>query len=124
MQDSVSIRQIRADELPALLGLYRRLHPGDAELSISPDIERLWQRILTDPQLHYLVADVSGRAVSTCTLTIIPNLTRGARPYGVIENVGTHPDFRRRSIGTRILRAALALAWERGCYMLMLQTGR
>src|SRR5262245_29560040 len=98
MQDSATIRPIRAEELPVLLSLYRHLHPGDAELSISTDIEQLWQRILSDPQLHYLVADVDGRVVSTCNLTIIPNLTRGARPYGVIENVVTHPDFRRRGI--------------------------
>jgi GNAT superfamily N-acetyltransferase len=57
-------------------------------------------------------------------LTIIPNLTRGAQPYGVIENVVTHPDFRRQGIGTRILQAALASAWERGCYKVMLMTGR
>ena len=119
MQDSVAIRLIRADELPVLLSLYRHLHPGDPELSISTDIERLWQRILADPQLRYLVADVSGRVVSPCTLTIILNLTRGARPYGVIENVVTHPDFRRRGIGTQILQAALRLAWEQGCYKVM-----
>jgi GNAT superfamily N-acetyltransferase len=124
MQDSVAIRPIRADELPVLLGLYRHLHPGDPELSISADIERLWERILADPQLRYLVAEVDGRVVSTCTLTVIPNLTRGARPYGVIENVVTHPDFRRRGIGTQILRAALALAWGQDCYKVMLLTGR
>ncbi len=124
MHDSVAIRPIRADELPVLLRLYRHLHPGDPELSISADIERLWQRIWSDPQLHYLVADVGGRVVSTCTLTLIPNLTRGARPYGVIENVVTHPDFRRRGIGTQILQAALAIAWEQGCYKVMLLTGR
>src|SRR4029453_13235779 len=124
MQDSVTIRPIRAEELPVLLSLYRHLHPGDPELSISSDIERLWQRILADPQLRYLVAEVSGRVVSTCTLTVIPNLTRGARPYGVIENVVTHPDFRQRGIGTQILQAALALAWEQGCYKVMLLTGR
>jgi GNAT superfamily N-acetyltransferase len=124
MQDSVAIRLIRADELPVLLSLYRHLHPADPELSVSTDIERLWQRIMSDPQLRYLVADVSGRVVSTCTLTIILNLTRGARPYGVIENVVTHPDFRRRGIGTQILQAALRLAWEQGCYKVMLLTGR
>lgn len=121
---SINIRQIRADELPVLLSLYRHLHPGDAELSISPDVERLWQRILADPQLHYLVAEVCGRVVSTCALTVILNLTRGARPCGVVENVVTHPDLRRQGIGTLILQAALAIAWEQDCYKVMLLTGR
>jgi GNAT superfamily N-acetyltransferase len=118
------IRRIRADELPCLLGLYRHLHPSDPELAMTPDVERLWQRILSDSALHYLVAEAAGQIVSTCALTIVPNLTRGARPYGLVENVVTHPDFRRQGIGTRILHAALALAWEQDCYKVMLLTGR
>jgi GNAT superfamily N-acetyltransferase len=55
---------------------------------------------------------------------IILNLTRGARPYGLIENVVTHPDWRRRGIGTRILKSSLELAWEQDCYKVMLLTGR
>ena len=107
-----------------MLALYRHLHPSDPELLVTPNIKRLWRRICSDPQLHYLVTDVAGTLVSTCTLTIIPNLTRSARPYGLIENVVTHPDFRRRGIGTAILRFALRLAWEQGCYKVMLLTGR
>ena len=121
---AASIRPIRENELPALLELYRHLHPADAVLPIGPDLERLWQRICSDSHLHYLVADVAGALVSSCTLAIIPNLTRGARPYGLVENVVTHPDFRRRGLGTRILQSALALAWEQDCYKVMLLTGR
>jgi GNAT superfamily N-acetyltransferase len=124
MENFLAIRPIREDELAALLSLYRHLHPSDPELAITADVKQLWQRILSDSQLSYLVADIAGRIVSTCTLSIIPNLTRGARPYGVIENVVTHPDFRRQGIGTRILQAALELAWEKGCYKVMLPTGR
>ena len=38
--------------------------------------------------------DEKAVAPSTCTLTVIPNLTRAALPYGLIEDVVTHPDFR------------------------------
>lgn len=124
METSPVIRKIREDELPSLVGLYRHLHPGDPELAITTEVGHLWHRIMTDSQLHYLVAEIAGRMVSSCTLAIIPNLTRGARPYGLIENVVTHPDFRRRGIGTRILQSALALAWEQDCYKVMLLTGR
>jgi GNAT superfamily N-acetyltransferase len=119
-----TIRKVRENELPGLLSLYRHLHPGDPELAVTVDIERLWHRILTDAQWHYLVADIGGKIVSTCALAIIPNLTRSARPYGLIENVVTHPDFRRRGIGTRILQSALELAWKQDCYKVMLLTGR
>ena len=124
VETSFDIRAIRKDELPSLLDLYRHLHPRDPNLIITPDIEDLWHRIFSDQQLNYLVADVAGQIVSTCTIAIIPNLTRNARPYGLIENVVTHPDFRRRGIGTKMLQAALAVAWEQRCYKVMLLTGR
>ena len=124
MDISPAIRKIRQDELPSLLSLYRHLHSSDSELIVTTDVERLWHRIFADSQSHYLVADVAGQIVSSCTLAIILNLTRGARPYGLIENVVTHPDFRRRGIGTRILQSALELAWEQDCYKVMLLTGR
>lgn len=118
------LRVIRPDELPVLLSLYQHLHPSDPALPVTGEVEGLWQRICADPQLHYLGADVSGTLVSTCALAILPNLTRSARPYGLIENVVTHPDFRHRGIATSLLRFALQLAWTQGCYKVMLLTGR
>ena len=66
---------------------------------------------------------MNGELVSTCTLTMIPNLTRMGRPYGLIENVVTHPDYRKQGLGTQVLRYALNIAWEHGCYKVMLMTG-
>jgi GNAT superfamily N-acetyltransferase len=122
--ENLTIRKIRQDELAGLLGLYRHLHTDEPELVINAGVERLWGRICEDPQLHYLVAEWDGKIVSTCTLAIIPNLTCGAKPYGLVENVVTHPDFRKRGFGTRVLTAALEIAWDADCYKVMLLTGR
>lgn len=59
-----------------------------------------------------------------CVLIIIPNLTRGARPYGFIENVVTHREFRNRGYGTTLLGHVLNYAWQQNCYKVMLLTGR
>lgn len=119
------IRTIEREELPKLLGLYEHLHEGgDAPLPPQEQLETLWDEIVTNPMLHYFVAEVDGQMVSSCTLSIIPNLTRGARPYGLIENVVTHRDYRKQSFSTRILQHALQVAWEHDCYKVMLLTGR
>lgn len=121
----IHIRLIEKDELPKLLELYEHLHEkGDAPLPPQEQLEPLWDRIVANPMLHYFVGETDGRMVASCTMAIVPNLTRGARPYGLIENVVTHRDYRKRGYGTRILQHALQVAWERGCYKVMLLTGR
>ena len=79
--------------------------------------------MLDDPKLSCLVADAKGRLIGSCVLVVVPNLTRRARSFGVIENVVTHSSYRRQGIGTRMMRHALALAWERNCYKVMLLSG-
>ena len=120
----VVVRVIREDELTALLALYRHLHVTDQPLPPRPVVDALWARIRADPALHYLVAEVDGVLAATCTIAVIPNLTRGARSYGLIENVVTDPAFRRRGLGRLVLAAARDIGWAAGCYKVMLMTGR
>ena len=118
----MTIREVADDELSALLSLYAHLHPEDGTL--PPDeAAPLWGTLRRDPNQHHLGAYQDGSLVATCTLVVIPNLTRGGRPYGLIENVVTHPDFRQRGIGTAVLEHALQTAWKCGCYKVMLLTG-
>ena len=120
----MSIRRITSDELPELLRLYAFLHPEDPVVDPDdPNVKHLWARILTDENLRYYAAEADGVIVATCTLTLIPNLTRNLRPYGLIENVVTDSGFRRRGFATAVLRHALDEAWRAGCYKVMLQTG-
>jgi len=119
------IRPIEKEELPELLALYEHLHEnGDAPLPPDERLARIWDSIFSNPLLHYLVGDIDGEIASSCTLAIVPNLTRGARPYGLIENVVTHRDYRGRGFGARMLRRALQIAWEHDCYKVMLLTSR
>jgi ribosomal protein S18 acetylase RimI-like enzyme len=116
------LRRILSEELPALLDLYRHLHADDDEPSSPSAYAQVWENICVTPLLHYFGAEVDERLVATCTLTIIPNLTRAARPYGVLENVVTHPEYRKRGIATALLRHAMDFARAENCYKVMLLT--
>lgn len=117
------VRQIDSGELPKLLDLYTHLHGDDPDVSQNEGLARLWQEIYNDPDLHYLVIEENGILVSSCALAIIKNLTRNLRPYGLIENVVTHSDFRKRGLGTKVLQEAIAIANHNNCYKIMLLTG-
>lgn len=120
---SRTVRAAVAGDLPALLALYAQLHPGVP----GPDPEAAratWNRILTSAGITVFVAEAPGGCLAaSCALTIVPNLTHGARPFGLIENVVTHAAHRRQGHGTAVLRAAARAAREAGCYKLSLATG-
>ena len=63
------------------------------------------------------------KVLSACTLMILPNLTRGGRPIGFIENVVTEQSFRRQGLARAVLLKAVEIARERACYKLILQSG-
>jgi GNAT superfamily N-acetyltransferase len=117
------LRPARENELPQLLELYRHLHANDLPPPPAGELSALWQSMIRNENLVHIVAEVDGKLVSSCALAIVPNLTRGARAYAVIENVVTHKDYRRRGLGTAVLHHAVDLARSRGCYKVMLLTG-
>ncbi len=118
------VRYMRKNELKKLLDLYTHLNKDDPGLEINEKLAALWENILNDPSQHYLVVEADGRMVSSCVLLIVNNLTRGARPYGLIENVVTHKDYRNKGYGTMLLKRAVRIAREKGCYKVMLMSGR
>lgn len=120
----MEIRPIARSELSELLALYTHLHAGDDLLPDGGTAERIWDELLGSGRYRYVGAYVDGQLVSSCTITVIPNLTRGGRPYGLIENVVTHADHRGRGYARAVLQDALAFAWAQGCYKVMLMTGR
>jgi len=118
------IRYIQKHELGELMDLYKHLNKDDPAIVEDAELKAVWEEILEDKGQHYLVAEADGKLVSTCVMIVIKNLTRGATPYALIENVVTHPDYRNRGIGTRLLKRAQEIAKEKGCYKVVLLTGR
>ncbi len=118
----IVIRPIAMADLPTLLALYRHLNAEDPVLDLQLAQSRLGE-ILAHPGMTILAAFDSDKAVSSVTLIVTPNLTRGGAPYALIENVVTHADYRRRGLAGTVLRKAFARAWDKNCYKVMLLTG-
>lgn len=116
------IRESQMTDLSDLLSLYTDLHDNPIP-AITPAITDLWQRIQAAPDHHIIVSEADGRLVSSCVLVVIPNLTHAQRPYALIENVITRPDYRLRGHATQVLRFAKATAAAQNCYKIMLMTG-
>lgn len=116
------VRPATADDLDGVRSLYGELQPDDPVL--DPDTAAAaFDRILTHPGTTVFLGAVDGDAVATVVLSVIPNLTRAARPYAVIENVVVAADRRGTGLGKAVMAHALDAAWEAGCYKAMLMTG-
>lgn len=116
------IREAMRGDLEDLLLLYTHLHEKSVPAD-TPERAVLWDKILSDPDCHIIVAEEDGLIVSSCVCVIVPNLTHGLRPYALIENVVTHADYRKRGLASTCLDFARELARKQDCYKIMLMTG-
>ncbi|MET8094256.1 GNAT family N-acetyltransferase [Micromonospora sp. NPDC005220] len=115
-------RTARSADLAQIIRLYGQLNPDDPVLDDGSDAAA-YQRILDTPGLSLFVLDLDGIVVATTYLNVIPNLTRSASPYAVIENVVVEESRRGTGLGRQIMAGTLQAAWDAGCYKAMLMTG-
>jgi GNAT superfamily N-acetyltransferase len=116
-------RLAQTSDLASLLELYQFSE-------VSPSVEskeraqQIWAKMLSHEGVAVFVSCVDAKIVATCMLITAPNLLRAGRQHGFLENVVTHPEFRRQGHGRAVVSAALAAAWTKGCYHVLLQSGR
>ena len=110
-------------DLTSLLALFA---VSDVSRHVEPRerAEAIWSQTLARDGLVVFVSDADSRIVSTCMLITVPNLLRGGRQHGILENVVTHRDYGGRGHGRAVVGAALAEAWKRDCHHILMQSGR
>jgi GNAT superfamily N-acetyltransferase len=122
MSEQLQIRPARQDNLQDLLDLYRHLDAQDVRCAPDQAVA-IFERFLLYPGSAILIGFIGRDLVASCTVIIVPNLTRGGTPYALIENVVTHAGYRNRGLGKAVLKAAVDRAWGEGCYKAMLLSG-
>ena len=116
------VREALKEDFNQILELYLFLHKED-KLDDIEHLKDVWNEIMEDKNHHIIVNDINGKVVSSCVCVIIPNLTRGGRPYVFIENVVTHIKYRNKGYATECLNYAKEIAINNNCYKMMLLTG-
>ncbi len=120
--DNYVIREAVDNDFEQVLLLYRQLQPNDPILSNGQD-QNVFLTIVETSNLHIFVVVFENKLIASSYLNIIPNITRAASPYAVIENVITDGEFRAKGIGQKLMKHTLEFAWQQGCYKAMLMTG-
>jgi len=118
------IRDATPADLPGIQRLYLEFRNADFNAPVPQSrAERFMADLHRYPGSALLVGIIDDVPVTTCTLIVVPNLTRQATPYALIENVATASERQGRGYGTAILSEASCRAFDHGCYKVMLLTG-
>jgi len=114
--------EITESEFEQLRLLYRELQPSDPVLTDDSELE-IFKQILTSKHFFLFGIRNNEALVGSTYVNIIPNMTRSASPYAVIENVITTEGLRNLGVGKLMMKETLSFIWSKGCYKAMLQTG-
>jgi GNAT superfamily N-acetyltransferase len=109
------------NEVLSLLELYKQLNPNDDVLNENT-AKSIWRKI-ENQNIKYFVAKENGNIIASCYICIIPNLTRGGKSIGFIENVITDVKYRKKGIGKKIMENAIKYAKNQNCYKVLLKSG-
>ena len=112
------IREATAADLPRIIGLMAQLldDPGEAYDATPESYDRAFAEICADARQTLFVAEREGVIVGSLVLVVVPNLGRHGRPYAILENIVVDAAHRSGGIGEALVRRAVALAEEAGCY--------
>lgn len=119
MMADIKIRNAKIQDLDEVIRLYNLLDASN-DMTDARVVQKVWHHMMHQNGLYIFVAERGIQLLSTCTLIIVPNLTRRCRPYALIENVITDPAARRMGLAKRVLKASIDKAWQENCYKIML----
>ena len=117
----ITIREAKVSDLTRILELYSLLF-GKGMLNKTPDVVKIWDRLMDDPFYHVIVAEEDGKLVSTCSVMIIENITYDHRPYAVVDNIVTDSEYRAQGLASACLEEAKKIAEKADCIKIMLTT--
>ena len=102
-----NIRQAKETDIPRILELYAELTEEKQKVP-AETIQSVFNQIIKLPNQQFLVAEKDGLVVGTLFLQITPNLSHGARPWAVLENLVVDRRYRGHGFGRLLIEHALS----------------
>lgn len=122
MLDALTLRPVLEPDLLDVLRLYAQPDIDDGDILELADAKRIWARMASYPNYKLYVAVKGAQVVGTFALLIMDNLGHLGAPSAVVEDVAVDPAWQGHGIGKAMMRHAMALAAESGCYKLTLSS--
>jgi len=129
VKPTATVRPATEADVPRILALYQELviTTSDAEQGRIPsldDCRRVFADISAYPGHELVVAEHGDEVIGTLVLLIVPNLSHGALPWALVENMVVDRRHQRGGVGKALMDYALAHAREAGCYKITLSSNK
>jgi GNAT superfamily N-acetyltransferase len=118
---NIDIRIANCEDMPLLNQLYADMD-GEPPLPKN-DLEKIFAEITQVPNYHIYIASLNQQPVGTFSLLYAPTMMhRGYHKFAVLDSVTVISQMRGAGIGSEMVKAALKLSAEAGCYKMMLSS--
>lgn len=116
-----NIRTASLQDVPLLIELYAGMD-GESPLP-NALAEDIFAAIVKIPNYHIYLAFDNHQAVGTFSLLHVPTMMhKEYHRYAVLDAVTVSPTLRNQGFGTQMMKAAMQLSADAGCYKLMLSS--
>lgn len=115
-------RPLTENDWPAAAALYAQLNTK-TPMRTDATAKAQFAKVLEHNGTTIFGALSGDQVKAMVTLHLMPNVTYGGRPYGLIENVVTDEEARGQGLAKAAMTAALEAAWQADAYKVMLLTG-
>jgi GNAT superfamily N-acetyltransferase len=122
MNGSISFRAASKSDLPEVLRLYAQPDLDDGKVLSIGEAERIFERMTRYPNYKLYVAVINARVVGTFALLIMDNLGHLGTPSAIIEDVAVDPAIQGQGVGKQMMRQAVQVAADNGCYKAVLSS--
>ncbi|HZR03730.1 MAG TPA: GNAT family N-acetyltransferase [Burkholderiales bacterium] len=122
--DTVCVRQATKADLSHVLRLYAQPELDDGQVLAIDEAERIFERMARYPDYKLYVAVTDALIVGTFALLIMDNLGHLGAPSAIIEDVAVDPAWQGQGVGKAMMRHAIELARQHGCYKAMLSSNQ
>ncbi|BAY66459.1 putative acetyltransferase [Calothrix brevissima NIES-22] len=118
---NIDTRIAKSEDLPLLNQLYADM--DGQPLIPKDDLEKIFAEITQIPNYHIYIAYLNEQTVGTFSLLYAPTMMHhGYHKFAVLDSVTVISSMRGQGIGSQMVKAALKLSAEAGCYKMMLSS--